>query len=305
MTWLTDPFATDFMVRALLGGAIVAAICALVGTGVVIRGMAFLGEAMAHGTLPGVAAASLFGLPPVLGAAASAAVMSIGVSMVSRRARLSHDTSIGLLFVGMLALGVIIVSHSRSFAVDLTAILFGDILAIDGGDIVLLFVALTVTLAATALFHRAFVAAAFDTRVAATMGLHPRTAHVVLVGLVTLAIVVSYGAVGSLLVIGLLLAPAVAASGWSRRIPFIMLIAALFGTASVLIGLLLSWHSGTAAGASIALSAIALAACSALLRRLCDHSASPQKDTSAPQPPLHDPSPRPPRLAALGGLRTD
>jgi zinc/manganese transport system permease protein/manganese/iron transport system permease protein len=166
-------------------------------------------------------------------------------------------------------------------------------------------VALTATLAATALFHRAFVAAAFDTRVAATMGLHPRTAHVVLVGLVTLAIVVSYGAVGSLLVIGLLLAPAVAASGWSRRIAFFMLIAALFGNASVLIGLLLSWHSGTAAGASIALSAIALAACSALLRRIRDHSASPQKDTSAPQPPLHDPSPRPPRLAALGGLRTD
>ena len=303
MTWLTEPFATEFMVRALVGGTLVAAICALVGTWVVIRGMAFLGEAMAHGTLPGVAAASLLGLPAILGAAVSATVMSIGISLVSRRARLSNDTSIGLLFVGMLALGVIIVSHSQSFAVDLTAILFGDVLAISAVDIALLIAALCVTIAAIALFHRAFVATAFDWRVAATMGLHPRMAHGALVGLVTIAIVVSYGAVGSLLVIGLLIAPPVAAAHWSRRIPILMIIAALFGAASVLIGLLLSWHSGTAAGASIALTAIALAACSALVNHIIDRFASSQKGTSAQHSPHKSPARRPRLLRSVHGVR--
>ena len=268
MTWLLDPFSTDFMLRALGGGLLVAAICAVVGTWVVIRGMAFLGEAMAHGMLPGVAAAGLLGLPVIAGAAASAIVMSAGVGLVSRRGRISNDTSIGLLFVGMLALGVIIVSHSRSFATDLTAILFGDILAISASDLLTLAIALAATLAIAALFHRPFVALAFDKRVAATMRLRPRLAQLALVGLVTLAVVASYGAVGSLLVVGLLLAPSVAAGRWATRIPGIMLLAACFGSVSVVGGLLASWHFATAAGASVAAVAIGLAGVSTLIRSL-------------------------------------
>jgi zinc/manganese transport system permease protein len=268
VTFLLDPFSADFMLRALVGGVLVAAICAVVGAWVVIRGMAFLGEAMAHGMLPGVAAATLLGLPPILGATVSAAAMSFGVSLLARRGRLSHDTSIGLLFVGMLALGVIIVSHSRSFATDLTAILFGDILAISTGDITILAVALLVTIVIALAFHRPFVALAFDGRVATTLCLRPRLAGVMLVALVTLAVVASYGAVGSLLVVGLLLAPAVAAGQWSRSIPGIMLLGMVFGAVSVVTGLLVSWHAATAAGASVAAAAIALAALSAALRFL-------------------------------------
>ena len=268
MSTLLDPFAADFMLRALGGGVLVACICAVVGTWVVIRGMAFLGEAMAHGMLPGVAAASLLGLPVIAGAAVSAVVMTFGVSAITRRGRLSNDTGIGLLFVGMLSLGVIIVSHSRSFAVDLTAILFGDVLAIAPADIALLATALAVTLAVAVVFHRSFVALAFDGRVAHTLRLRPRLAGAVLVGLVTLAVVASYGAVGSLLVIGLLLAPAVAAGHWARRIPTTMLLAALLGSLAVAVGLLVSWHAETAAGASIAATSIALAALSALVRQL-------------------------------------
>jgi zinc/manganese transport system permease protein len=268
VTYLPDPFATEFMARALVGGVLVAVICAVAGTWVVIRGMAFLGEALAHGMLPGVAAASLLGLPVIAGAAVSAALMTVGVGAISRRGRLSNDTSIGLLFVGMLSLGVIIVSHSRSFAVDLTAILFGDILAIGAADIELLAVALAVTILLSALFHRRFVALAFDSRVAHTLRLRPRSTGAVLVGLVTLAVVASYGAVGSLLVVGLLLAPAVAAGHWARRIPATMLLASAFGTVAVVLGLLLSWYIETAAGASIAMAAITLAALSALLQPL-------------------------------------
>lgn len=268
MTSVLEPFAADFMLRALGGGVLVASICAIVGTWVVIRGMAFLGEAMAHGMLPGVAAASLLGLPVIAGAAVSAVVMTFGVSAVTRRGRLSNDTGIGLLFVGMLSLGVIVVSHSRSFAVDLTAILFGDVLAIGTADIALLAAALAVTIVVAIAFHRPFVALAFDGRVAHTLRLRPRLAGAVLVGLVTLAVVASYGAVGSLLVVGLLLAPAVAAGHWARRIPTTMLLAALLGSLAVAIGLLVSWHAETAAGASIAATSIALAALSALVRQL-------------------------------------
>lgn len=274
MPLLLEPFASDFMLRALIGGSLCAAICAVVGTWVVIRGMAFLGEAMAHGMLPGVALATLAGVPVILGATASAVVMSLGVSALARRGRLSHDTSIGLFFVGMLAAGVIIISHSRSFATDATAILFGDVLAIEGSGVLLLAVALVATVLVAAAFHRSFVGLAFDRRVAEVMGLRPRLGQILLVALVTLAVVASYQAVGALLVIGLLLAPAVAASSWTVRIPVIMALAAGVGVLSVTLGLLASWHLGTAAGASIALAAIACAAVSGLLRGVIRRSPS-------------------------------
>jgi zinc/manganese transport system permease protein/manganese/iron transport system permease protein len=278
VTWLLDPLSLDFVLRALIGGAIVAAICGVVGTWVVIRGMAFLGEALAHGMLPGVALATLLGAPVLLGAAVSAAAMSFGIGIVQRRAKLSYDTSIGMLFVGMLALGVIVISHSASFATDATAILFGDILAISAADLVQLAAALVVTVAVAALCHRALVAEAFDPRVASVLGLRPRLARVALVGLVTIAVVASYQAVGSLLVVGLLLAPAVAAGHWTRRIPATMALAALIGAVAVLAGLLVSWHAGTAAGASIAAVAILTAGVSGVLRaavRAARRSAAP------------------------------
>ncbi|MET4582590.1 ABC-type Mn2+/Zn2+ transport system permease subunit [Conyzicola nivalis] len=282
MSFLLEPFTADFMVRALVGGMLVAALCGVVGTWVVIRGMAFLGEAMAHGLLPGVATAALLGLPPVLGAAVSASIMTAGVGLVTRRARISQDTSIGLLFVAMLSIGVIIVSRSRSFATDLTAILFGDVLAIRGPDLVFLGVALAATLAVAAAFHRRFVALAFDPRVARTLGLRPRLAQVVLVGLVTLVVVASYQAVGSLLVVGLLLAPAVAAGHWTRRIPSTMALAVAFGCTAVAVGLLVSWHASTAAGASIAACSVALAAVSAAVRAATTRTARSHASSPAP-----------------------
>ena len=263
---LVEPFASDFLVRALVGGVLVAALCGVVGTWVVVRGMAFLGEAMAHGVLPGVATAALLGLPPVLGAAVSASVMTAGVGLASRRSRVSPDTAIGLLYVALLSLGVVVVSRSRSFATDLTAVLFGDVLAVDAADLAFLAAALLVAVAAVAAFHRPFVALAFDPRVARTSGLRPHLAQVVLVGLVTLVVVASYQAVGSLLVVGLLLGPAVAAGHWMRRIPTTMALAAAIGAVAVLVGLLVSWHASTAAGATVAFVAVALTAVSAASR---------------------------------------
>ncbi|PPF66294.1 ABC transporter permease [Rathayibacter tritici] len=259
---LLEPFAHDFLQRGLLGGALVAVLCGVVGTWVVIRGMAFLGEALAHGMLPGVALATVLGVPVLIGGAASAVAMSLGIAALQRRGRLSYDTSIGLLFVAMLALGVIVISHSGSFATDATSILFGDILAITSVDIGLLAAAAGVGLIVAAAFHRPLVALALDPRIAAVLGLGPRSAQAALVGLVTLAVVASYQAVGSLLVVGLLLAPAVAAGHWTTRIPTRMVLASILGAASVLVDLLVSWHAATAAGASVAGTAIAIAAVS-------------------------------------------
>lgn len=262
------PFAFDFVQRGMVGGALVAVLCGIVGTWVVIRGMAFLGEALAHGMLPGVALATVAGLPVLAGGALSAIAMSVGIGALQRRARLSYDTSIGLLFVSMLALGVIVISHSGSFATDATAILFGDILAITEGDLLILAAAAAVGVVTAAACHRAFVALALDTRIASVLGLRPRLAQAALVGLVTLAIVASYQAVGSMLVVGLLLAPAVAAGQWTTRIPSRMLLACVFGVAAVALGLLASWHLATAAGASVAAAAILLTGASWTTRRL-------------------------------------
>lgn len=268
MSALLDPFTVVFVQRALLTGALVAIICGVVGTWVVLRGMAFLGEAMAHGMLPGIAVATLIGAPPILGAALSAGGMSLGIGLLQRRGRLSADTSIGLLFVASLALGVIVISASRSFATDATAILFGEILAAAVSDIVTLSIVAVITLVVAALGHRSFVAATVDARQAQLLGLRPQLAHVLLVALITLAVVAAYQAVGSLLVVGMLLGPAVAAGRWATRIPSTMALAALIGTASVAIGLLISWYAGTAAGATIAFVAILAAAVSAALHSL-------------------------------------
>jgi ABC-type Mn2+/Zn2+ transport system permease subunit len=268
LEWLLVPFEVSFVRRALVAGVLVSLVCALVGTWVVLRGMAFLGEAVSHGLLPGVALASLTGQSVLLGAALSAGVMVAGVALVGRSRRVSRDTAIGLLFVGMLSVGVIIVSHSDSFAVDLTGFLFGDVLAVGPADLWQLGVALAVAAVVSLLGHRAFLALAFDARKARTLGLAPGVAHGVLLALVTLAIVASFRVVGTLLVFGLLIAPPAAALLWARRVATIMLGAALVGCASTVLGLVVSWHAGTAAGATIAAAAVSLFFVSALASHL-------------------------------------
>jgi ABC-type Mn2+/Zn2+ transport system permease subunit len=258
LDWLSEPFASPLVRHALVAGLIVTLICAIVGTWVVLRGAAFLGEAMAHGVLPGVALASVMGGNIVFGAMAAALAMAYGVSALGTSKRFSADTSIGLLLVGMLALGVIVVSHSRSFATDLTALLFGDVLAATTADLIGLAVAL-VCIAAIAFFgRRAFVAATFDVRKAATLGLHPRMAVATLTVLMAAAIVASFQVVGTLLMLGLLVAPPAAALVWARSVSEIMMGAAIIGSVSVAIGLAVSWHASTAGGATIAITAVAL-----------------------------------------------
>ena len=258
MDWLTHPFSFDFMQRALAAGVLAVLTTSVVGTWVILRGLAFMGDALAHGVLPGIAVALLLGFNPVLGAAVAAVVMVGAISLVHRTTRLSEDTAIGLLFVGMLALGVIIISRSGSFAVDLVAILFGDVLGTSGGDLALQGVAAVVALAGVVLFYRPLLVLCFNEQKAATLGLRPRLAHLVMMGLITLAVISSFQAVGALLVFGLLIAPPATAVLLARRVPTVMVTAAALGILEVTAGLLLSFHLDTAAGATMSGLAVAV-----------------------------------------------
>lgn len=285
MEWLLDPLNASFVQRAVIGGGLVAVFCAVVGTWVVVRGMAFLGDAMSHGLLPGIAIASLLGGNLIIGAAISAAATAAGVSAITRNRRVSQDTAIGLLFVVMLSLGVIIVSASGSFAVDLTGTLFGDVLAVGTDDILMLSGVGIVVLAAAALFQRAFMAAAFNPQKAATLGFRPRLTHFVLLCLVTLAVAASFQVVGTLLVFGLLIAPPAAALVWAKSIRTVMVLGAMIGVGSVVTGLWVSWHASTAAGATIALVAALSYFVSALAHTLVrGATVSPAPAAVSPEP---------------------
>jgi ABC-type Mn2+/Zn2+ transport system permease subunit len=264
LNYLVDPFANnEFMRLALFGGILVACTCAIAGTFVVLRGLAFVGDALAHGVLPGIATAMLLGFSGILGAAVGAAVMMGGVSIVTRKFRLSGDTAIGLLFVGMLALGVMITSRSTSFVGDLARILFGELLGITSTDLAWQFIALVIVGLIAFVGRRPFLLLSVDDGLARTSGFSARLFHNVMLTMVAITVIASFQTVGTLLVLGMLIAPAATGSLFARRIESMMLIAALVGSLSTYIGLLLSYHYDLAAGASIVLTAVVIFAVTA------------------------------------------
>jgi len=256
MDWLTEPFELAFQQRALVAGVLAAVALALVGTWVVIRGMAFLGDALVHGVVPGIALAVIFDFNPLIGAAGAALVMILGINYIRSRTSFGDDTGIGLLFVGMLALGVILLSTTPAYAGTLATVLFGDTLGVTRGDIALLAGITAATVVAAVVFHRSFLVLSFNEDKARLLGLRPRLAHFALLALITMVIVGSFRTVGTLLVFGLLVGPPATASLIARRVPMIMGLATVIGGLSVVGGLVVSYHAGTAGSASIALFAV-------------------------------------------------
>lgn len=232
--------------------------CAVVGTYVVLRGLAFIGDALAHGVLPGVAGALLLGLPGIVGAAIGAAAMIGGVGLITARSRLSSDTAIGLLFVGLLALGVVMVSSSDSFSGDLIGILFGELLGISDTDLRLQALATLAVVAIGAVFARPFLLLCFDRDLAQVMGYRSTLHHYLMLALIAATVVVSFQTVGTLLVFGMLLAPAGVGALVARRVGVMMVIAAVVGSLATYLGLLASYHYSTAAGASVVLAAVGI-----------------------------------------------
>lgn len=251
MDLLITPFLSNgFLARALVAGCIVSIACGIVGTFVVLRGLAFIGDALAHGVLPGIAAAVLFGYPGILGAALGSVVMIGGIGYLTRKSNLSNDTAIGLFFVGMLALGVIIVSKSTSFSGDLTRMLFGELLGTTVSDIVLQLAATAVILVTALVCYRPFLLLSFSAEQADVSGFPSKVYHGIMLAMIALTVVVSFQTVGTMLVFGMLLAPAATSALFSRKISTMIVSSAVIGSLSVYVGLLLSYHLGWAAGAA-------------------------------------------------------
>jgi ABC-type Mn2+/Zn2+ transport system permease subunit len=249
---LTEPFGFEFLRNTLYAGLLTVVASSLVGTWVVLRGMSFMGDALAHGVLPGIAVAYILGGNLLLGGAVSAALMIGGVSLASARSRLGEDVSIGLLFVGMLAAGVAIISKGGAYAGDLTTILFGEPLGVRAEDVRAAGVAAAVTVVVTVALYRPFLVLSFSRAKAQVLGLRPGVAHVAMLALIAGVIIASFRTVGTLLVFALLVAPPATAALVARRVPVMMAVAVGVGWFSVVAGLIVSFHAATATGPTIA-----------------------------------------------------
>jgi manganese/iron transport system permease protein len=256
--WWLAPFELGFQQRALWGGILAALMASTVGTWLVLRGMSFFGDAFVHGIIPGIAAAVVLDINPFIGAAVAALVMVVAIELVQRKTVLGEDTSIGLLFVGMLALGVVIISQLDSYSGSLTSILFGDALGVTWSGIYSQLVLLAIVLIAVVVLYRPLLALSLNKEKAELLGMRPGFTHAALLALIALAVIGSYQSVGTLLVFGLLVGPPAVASLLSRSVVQMMMVAALVGVISVWLGLTISYHFGTAASATMALVPIVM-----------------------------------------------
>jgi ABC-type Mn2+/Zn2+ transport system permease subunit len=267
LAWLTAPFQYPFMLRALWASLIVGVVCPVLGTYVVLRGMAFLGDALAHIILPGVVLAFLLGWPLALGALLAGALAALAIQFISSRAELREDAAIGVVLAGAFALGVALISLQRSYAVDLAHILFGDLLGVTAADLALIGGLGLVVLLVVLAFYKEFLVLSFDPLLAATLRLPVGLLKNLLLVLLAVVIVMSLQVVGVALVLAMLVTPASAAYLWSRRLPPMMLLSAGFGSISALIGLLLSYYLDLASGPAIVLVETALFGLAFLLGR--------------------------------------
>ena len=258
MDWLIEPFALGFQQRALVGGLVAALMCSVVGVWLVLRGMSFFGDAFVHGVIPGIAAAVVVGFSPYLGAAVAAAAMVVGMQLIYRTTTLKEDTSIGLLFVGMMALGVVIISRAESYTGSLTAILFGDALGVTWADIRVQAIMAVVVILFAVLLYRPLMALSFSRAKAESLGMHPKLTHGLLLVLIATAVIGSFQAVGTMLVFGLLVGPPATAALVSRTVPVMFAVSTGIAAVSVVVGLGLSYHLGTAGSATMALVPIVL-----------------------------------------------
>ncbi len=255
MNWLMQPLTYEFMQRGMLASIIVGILCAVMGTYVVLRGMAFLGDALAHAILPGVAIAYLLHGNLLLGALVAAVIIALSIGLFSRQGTIKEDTAIGILFAAALSLGVALISTIQTYAVDLSHILFGNVLAVSTGDLWLtaglgLFILMTVVL-----LYKPFMVISFDPVLASTMRLPANLLRNVMLVLLALTVVVSLQTVGVGLAAAMLVTPAATAYLLTRRLAQMMILSAALGALSSIIGLYLSYYLNIVSGSAIVLTA--------------------------------------------------
>ncbi len=256
--WLFTPLSFGFMQRGIAASVIVGVLCAVVGCYVVLRGMAFLGDALAHAILPGIAIAYLLKGDLLIGALVAAIIVALAIGLLTRQGALKEDAAIGILFAGALALGVALISTIKTYALDLTHILFGNVLGVGESDLVLTGALALIVLATIALLFKEFLVISFDPVLAATLRLPAELLRNILLILLALTIVVSLQTVGVGLVAAMLVTPAATAYLLTRRLVTMMVISAFIGAFSGVTGLYLSFYSNVASGAAAVLVATAI-----------------------------------------------
>ncbi len=260
--WLIEPLRYTFMLRGLLATILVGTVCAVVGTYVVLRGMAFLGDALAHAILPGVAVAYLLGGgaqgPLFWGGLIAGVGTALGVGAITHGRQIKEDTAIGVLFAGMFALGIALISTVRSYTVDLTHFLFGNVLGVSDADLYLTAIFGGLVLLLVLAFYKEFLVISFDPILAGTLRLPGRFLRHLLLIMIAVTIVVSLQTVGTALMVAMLVTPAAAAYMLTRRLPVMMVLSALIGAGSGVAGLYLSYYINMASGAAIVLTCTAL-----------------------------------------------
>ncbi len=255
---LLEPLKYAFMQRGFAASILVGIVCAVIGCYVVLRGLAFLGDALAHAVLPGVAIAYLLGGSLLGGALIAALLVALGITIFSNEGSIKEDTAIGILFSASLALGVALISSIRTYAVDLSHILFGNVLGVSAGDVWLIFGLTIVVLGVLIGLYRPFLVVSFDPVLATTLRLPTTLLRGLMLVLLALTIVISLQTVGIGLVTALLVTPGAAAYLLTRRLPAMMGLAAVFGAVSSLVGLYLSYYLNIASGAAVVLVATLL-----------------------------------------------
>lgn len=257
LSYLTQPLGYAFMVRGLMAALIVGIVCAVLGSYIVLRGMAFLGDALAHAILPGIAVAYLLaGSNPLwlsAGALAAGVLTALGIGAISRGG-VKEDTAIGVMFAGMFALGIALISTVRSYTVDLTHFLFGDVLGVSSGDLWLTGLFGGLVIVTVLAFYKEFLVLSFDPLLARTLRLPANFLNYLLLLLIAITIVLSLQTVGIALMAAMLVTPAAAAYLLSRRLPVMMALAATIGAVSAVSGLYLSFYVNVASGPAIVLT---------------------------------------------------
>lgn len=256
--FLLEPLSYGFMQRGLAASAMVGVLCAVVGCYVVLRGMAFLGDAMAHAILPGVALAYLLRGDILFGGLVTAVVVALGIGWVSRHGSVREDTAIGILFAASLSLGVALISTIKTYAVDLTHILFGNVLGVGDSDLLLIGGLGIVVLGTIGALYKELLVISFDPVLAATLRLPTERLRNILLVLIALVIVVALQTVGVGLVASMLVTPAATAYLLTKRLPVMMLLAALLGAVASIAGLYVSYYANVASGAAVVLTATLL-----------------------------------------------
>lgn len=253
MDLIFEPLTFQFFQRALLASVLAGTVCAVVGSYVVLKGLAFIGDAVAHAAFPGVVAAFIIGIPFVIGGGIAAFFTAIAIGWVSRRGHLRIDTAIGVVFAGAFALGILMYSTLHGFVGDLFGFLVGNVLAIGPDDLIGLVVLGVIVLAVVAVFWKELLYATFDPLGAAASGLPVAGLDYLFLGLVALTIVISIQAVGIILVVAMLVTPAATAQLVTVRFSRLILLATLIGAATAVAGLYLSYWFDVASGATIVL----------------------------------------------------